>query len=62
MNQDSPTKRTQVMRLPKRGDYSAATIHSILDAGLRGQPPCQFVHCAPSSDRLIRRIRARDLS
>jgi nitroimidazol reductase NimA-like FMN-containing flavoprotein (pyridoxamine 5'-phosphate oxidase superfamily) len=33
MNQDSPTKRTQVMRLPKRGDYSAATIHSILDAG-----------------------------
>ena len=33
MNQDSPTKRTQVMRLPKRGDYSEATIHSILDAG-----------------------------
>ena len=33
MNQDSPTKRTQVMRLPKRGDYSDATIHSILDAG-----------------------------
>jgi uncharacterized protein len=33
MNQDSPTKRTQVMRLPKRGDYSGATIHSILDAG-----------------------------
>ena len=33
MNQDSPTRRTQVMRLPKRGDYSEATIHSILDAG-----------------------------
>ncbi len=33
MNQDSPTKRTQVTRLPKRGDYSEATIHSILDAG-----------------------------
>ncbi len=33
MNQDSPTKRTQVIRLPKRGDYSEATIHSILDAG-----------------------------
>jgi nitroimidazol reductase NimA-like FMN-containing flavoprotein (pyridoxamine 5'-phosphate oxidase superfamily) len=33
MNQESPTKRTQVMRLPKRGDYSEATIHSILDAG-----------------------------
>src|ERR1700761_8460775 len=33
MNQDSPTNRTQVMRLRKRGDYSDATIHSILDAG-----------------------------
>jgi len=33
MIQDSPTTRTQVMRLPKRGDYSEATIHSILDAG-----------------------------
>ena len=33
MNQDSPTSRTQVMRLPKRGDYSEATIFSILDAG-----------------------------
>jgi len=33
MNQDSPTKRTQVMRLPKRGDYSDVTIHGILDAG-----------------------------
>jgi nitroimidazol reductase NimA-like FMN-containing flavoprotein (pyridoxamine 5'-phosphate oxidase superfamily) len=33
MSQDSSTKRTQVMRLPKRGDYSDATIHSILDAG-----------------------------
>jgi nitroimidazol reductase NimA-like FMN-containing flavoprotein (pyridoxamine 5'-phosphate oxidase superfamily) len=33
MSQDTPTKRTQVVRLPKRGDYSEATIHSILDAG-----------------------------
>lgn len=33
MNHDSPTKRTQVARLPKRGDYSEATIHGILDAG-----------------------------
>ena len=33
MNQDSPTKRTQVVRLPKRGDYSEATVHGILDAG-----------------------------
>ena len=33
MSQDAPTKRTQVVRLPKRGDYSEATIHSILDAG-----------------------------
>ncbi|MGA9243005.1 MAG: pyridoxamine 5'-phosphate oxidase family protein [Silvibacterium sp.] len=33
MNYDAPTKRTQVTRLPKRGDYSEATICSILDAG-----------------------------
>jgi uncharacterized protein len=33
MIQDTPTKRTQVMRLPKRGDYSAETVLSILDAG-----------------------------
>jgi len=33
MNQNSPTGRTQVMRLPKRGDYSEATVHGILDAG-----------------------------
>src|SRR5262249_1244411 len=33
MNHESPTNRTQVVRLPKRGDYSEATIHSILDAG-----------------------------
>src|SRR5271166_1165957 len=33
MSQNAPTKRTQVARLPKRGDYSVATIHSILDAG-----------------------------
>ena len=33
MNQDAPTNRTQVARLPKRGDYSEATIYSILDAG-----------------------------
>jgi uncharacterized protein len=32
MTQTAPTKRTQVGRLPKRGDYSKETIHSILDA------------------------------
>jgi uncharacterized protein len=32
MTQGSPTKRTQVMRLPKRGDYSEETIYGILDA------------------------------
>lgn len=33
MNQGEPTKRTQVARLPKRGDYSEETIFGILDAG-----------------------------
>jgi uncharacterized protein len=33
MNPTGATKRTQVVRLPKRGDYSHETIHSILDAG-----------------------------
>jgi uncharacterized protein len=33
MNPNGPTKRTQVIRLPKRGDYSQETIYSILDAG-----------------------------
>jgi uncharacterized protein len=33
MNQNGPTKRAQVVRLPKRGDYSPETIYSILDAG-----------------------------
>ena len=33
MNPNGPTKRTQVVRLPKRGDYSPETIHGILDAG-----------------------------
>jgi nitroimidazol reductase NimA-like FMN-containing flavoprotein (pyridoxamine 5'-phosphate oxidase superfamily) len=28
----APSRRTQVGRLPQRGDYSKATIHSILDA------------------------------
>jgi nitroimidazol reductase NimA-like FMN-containing flavoprotein (pyridoxamine 5'-phosphate oxidase superfamily) len=32
MTQPAPTKRTQVNRLPKRGDYSQETIHAILDA------------------------------
>jgi nitroimidazol reductase NimA-like FMN-containing flavoprotein (pyridoxamine 5'-phosphate oxidase superfamily) len=32
MIQTAPTKRTQVNRLPKRGDYTKETIHSILDA------------------------------
>lgn len=30
---DSPTPRTRVNRLPKRGDYSQKTIYAILDAG-----------------------------
>ena len=29
---DSPTPRTRVVRLPKRGDYSQKTIYEILDA------------------------------
>lgn len=33
MNSSGPTKRTQIMRLPKRGDYSQETIYTILDAG-----------------------------
>jgi uncharacterized protein len=33
MNPNGPTKRTQVIRLPKRGDYSQETIYGILDAG-----------------------------
>jgi nitroimidazol reductase NimA-like FMN-containing flavoprotein (pyridoxamine 5'-phosphate oxidase superfamily) len=32
MTQSAPTPRTQVNRLPKRGDYSKETIYSILDA------------------------------
>jgi nitroimidazol reductase NimA-like FMN-containing flavoprotein (pyridoxamine 5'-phosphate oxidase superfamily) len=32
MTESAPSKRTQVGRLPQRGDYSKATIHSILDA------------------------------
>ncbi|MBB6147009.1 hypothetical protein HNQ77_004994 [Silvibacterium bohemicum] len=32
MTQTAPSKRTQVGRLPKRGDYSKETIHGILDA------------------------------
>lgn len=30
---DSPTSRSRVNRLPKRGDYSQKTIYAILDAG-----------------------------
>jgi hypothetical protein len=30
---DSPTSRTRVARLPKRGDYSQKTVYEILDAG-----------------------------
>ncbi|MBV8675197.1 MAG: pyridoxamine 5'-phosphate oxidase family protein [Acidobacteriaceae bacterium] len=33
MKSGGATNRTQVMRLPNRGDYSQETIHSILDAG-----------------------------
>ena len=33
MNLKPPTERTQVMRLPKRGEYSKETIYAILDAG-----------------------------
>lgn len=29
-----PTARTHIKRLPKRGSYDRATLHSILDAGL----------------------------
>jgi len=32
MTQSAPSKRTQVNRLPKRGDYSKETIYGILDA------------------------------
>ncbi len=32
MTASAPSPRTQVGRLPKRGDYSKATIHNILDA------------------------------
>jgi len=32
VTQTAPKKRTQVNRLPKRGDYSRETIHGILDA------------------------------
>lgn len=32
MTESAPTRRTQVNRLPKRGDYSKETIHRILDA------------------------------
>ena len=32
MTQSAPTRRTQVNRLPKRGEYSKETIHRILDA------------------------------
>jgi nitroimidazol reductase NimA-like FMN-containing flavoprotein (pyridoxamine 5'-phosphate oxidase superfamily) len=32
MTQTAPSKRTQVGRLPKRGDYSKETIHGILDS------------------------------
>jgi nitroimidazol reductase NimA-like FMN-containing flavoprotein (pyridoxamine 5'-phosphate oxidase superfamily) len=46
MTQTAPTRRTQVNRLPKRGDYSKEAIHSILDAAflchvgfvMEGQP------------------------
>ena len=33
MNLKPPTERAQVMRLPKRGEYSKETIYAILDAG-----------------------------
>ena len=32
MTESAPTRRTQIGRIPKRGDYSKATIHGILDA------------------------------
>ena len=46
MTQTAPTRRTQVNRLPKRGDYSKEAIHSILNAAflchvgfvMEGQP------------------------
>src|SRR5215470_14679162 len=33
MSDFTPTERTQVKRLPKRGKYDRETVHSILDAG-----------------------------
>ena len=32
MTESAPSKRTQIGRIPMRGDYSKATIHGILDA------------------------------
>ena len=34
---DAPSERTRVRRLGERGAYDAATVHAILDAGLRRQ-------------------------
>src|SRR5579864_1361241 len=34
MSESTPTQRTRVRRLPDRGKYDAATVHSILDEGL----------------------------
>jgi uncharacterized protein len=34
MSEYTPTERTQVKRLPKRGNYDRATVHGILDCGI----------------------------
>ena len=34
MNQFAPTERTQVKRLPKRGNYDRDTVYKILDSGI----------------------------
>src|SRR5579871_58404 len=35
-DQFTPTERTQVKRLPKRGKYDAETVHQILDSAFVG--------------------------
>jgi len=60
MDTYSPTDRTQVRRLPKRGVYDKAQIHAILDEGfichvgfvVDGQPYVIPTGYARSGDRL----------
>jgi nitroimidazol reductase NimA-like FMN-containing flavoprotein (pyridoxamine 5'-phosphate oxidase superfamily) len=56
----TPTARTQVKRLPKRGVYDRAQVHAILDAGfichvgfaVEGQPYVIPTGYARSGDRI----------